>query len=197
MKHLDYPYQADYAKDITTMAVKRHFLSILATTAMTVGLAVPALAVPAMLSGQQPGSRVNVRSQPTTNASAPHYGLVGDRVEVLDSAQGYSDNYTWYYVKFRSGATGWVRGDFVTFVSGQGGPATSRVGYLRTADRGSRVNVRLAPSTSAASPHYGIDGDRVQVMNSTRGGDGYTWYHVKFRSGATGWVRGDFVDLTN
>lgn len=180
------------------MAVKRHFLSILATTAMTLGLAVPAFAVPAMLSGQQPGSRVNVRSQPTTNAASPHYGLVGDRVEVLNSTEGYSDSYTWYYVKFRSGAAGWVRGDFVTFVSGQGGPApSSRTGYLRTADAGSRVNVRSAPSTSATSPHYGIDGDRVQVFDSTRGGDGYTWYYIKFRSGATGWVRGDFIDLTN
>ncbi|HEY9616573.1 MAG TPA: SH3 domain-containing protein [Microcoleaceae cyanobacterium] len=180
------------------MAVKRHFLSILATTAMTLGLAVPALAVPAILSGQQPGSRVNVRAQPTTAAGTPNYGLVGDQVEVLDSAQGYSDNYTWYYVKFRSGATGWVRGDFVTFVSGQGGSSPSnRVGYLHTADPGSRVNVRSAPSTNANSPHYGIDGDRVQVFDSTRGGDGYTWYYIKFRSGATGWVRGDFIDLTN
>jgi hypothetical protein len=73
----------------------------------------PAVAAPAVLSGSEPGSRVNVRSAPSTTSSSPHYGIVGDRVETLRQTQG-SDGYTWYYVRFvQSGAEGWVRGDLI------------------------------------------------------------------------------------
>jgi Bacterial SH3 domain len=67
-----------------------------------------------VLSGAVPGSQVNVRSAPSTQADTPHYGLVGDRVLVLDSAQDAS-GYVWYSVQFESGASGWVREDFVQF----------------------------------------------------------------------------------
>ena len=80
------------------------FLSILGT--------IPAFAAPAYLVGSQPGSRVNVRSGPSTSSYSPHYGLVGDRVQVIDSTIG-KDGYDWYYVEFISGARGWIRGDFV------------------------------------------------------------------------------------
>lgn len=74
----------------------------------------------AQLIASQPGSRINLRSQPTTGATAKGYGLVGDPVQLLRSAQG-SDG-TWYYVKFeQSRAEGWIRGDFIN-VEGQATP---------------------------------------------------------------------------
>jgi hypothetical protein len=97
------------------MNVKLPFLpalSALAAVALSVGTALPAFAEPGVLAGLDPGSRVNVRSEPTTRSFSPHYGLIGDRIEILDQTQG-RDGYTWYYVSFRSGARGWVRGDFV------------------------------------------------------------------------------------
>jgi hypothetical protein len=91
--------------------------SILSATIISLGIAVPVMASPAVLVGQETGSRVNVRSAPSREANSPSYGLVGDRVEILRQTEG-SDGYTWYYIEFRSGARGWVRGDFVRYISG-------------------------------------------------------------------------------
>ena len=81
------------------------FLSILS-------VAPAAIAEPALLVGYTPGSRINVRSGPSTAHAVAHYGLVGDRVQTIDWVVG-NDNYYWYYVEFSSGARGWIRGDFI------------------------------------------------------------------------------------
>jgi hypothetical protein len=66
------------------------------------------------LAGSEPGSRVNVRSGPSITDTAIHYGLVGDRVWA--SRTTHSSGYTWYFVGFpASGASGWVRGDLISF----------------------------------------------------------------------------------
>lgn len=66
----------------------------------------------AQLIAAQPGSQINLRSQPTTSSDSKGYGLVGDPVMLLRSATA-SDG-TWYFVKFdESGAEGWIRGDFI------------------------------------------------------------------------------------
>jgi Bacterial SH3 domain len=97
------------------MKIQRSILVTIAAATVSLLAAFPAFAEGARIYGQQPGSRVNVRSAPSTRASAPHYGLVGDYVEVLDSAIG-DDGYTWFFVEFpRSGARGWIRGDYIAF----------------------------------------------------------------------------------
>lgn len=64
--------------------------------------------------GQLTGSgSVEVFSAPSYSASAPHYGLSGDRVVLLDSTQG-DDGLTWYQVQFESGAVGWISSDFMS-----------------------------------------------------------------------------------
>jgi hypothetical protein len=74
----------------------------------------------AVLVGQQPGSRINVRSAPSTTASVQHFGLVGDAVNVLQERRG-PDGYTWFLVQFpNSRVTGWVRGDFVQLSDSSG-----------------------------------------------------------------------------
>jgi Bacterial SH3 domain len=71
-------------------------------------------------------------------------------------------------------------------------------GTLTSYNPNSRINVRSQPSTRSYSPHYGVSGDRVRVLRSTRGRDGYDWYYVRFpRSGAEGWVRGDLISLND
>lgn len=170
------------------MKLKRSLVSVLASVAVTIGLALPAFARPAVITGSVPGSRVNVRSAPTMTATAPSYGLVGDRVEVLDQTSG-KDGYTWYYVRFASGAEGWIRGDFVSVIGSKQGIPAVLVGRAP----GSRVNVRSGPSTTSPAPSYGLVGDRVVILNQTSAADGFTWYYVQFPSRAEGWVRGDFV----
>ncbi|WP_232251517.1 SH3 domain-containing protein [Oscillatoria acuminata] len=63
------------------------------------------------------GSQINIRSGPGIQQSSLHYGVVGDRVEILDSQrENPSDIYSlhWHRVRFvESGAVGWVRGDFL------------------------------------------------------------------------------------
>jgi hypothetical protein len=62
------------------------------------------------------------------------------------------------------------------------------------AHSGSRVNVRQYPSTSSAIQHYGLGGDRVDILERTNAPDGALWYLVKFpNSGARGWIRGDLI----
>lgn len=169
------------------MTLNRVVLSAIAATVASFAVALPTLARPATLIAQS-GSRINVRSAPSTQAASPHYGLVGDRVNVLQ-ARIAPDQYLWNYVKFASGATGWVRGDFVRYTEGMAQYA------MLTGNPGDRVNVRNAPSTRAVSPHFGVAGDVVQVLTQKTGSDGYMWRYVSFPSGAEGWVRGDLAEI--
>jgi hypothetical protein len=63
------------------------------------------------------GTQINIRSGPGIEYRSLHYGLVGDRVEILDSQrENPSDIYShpWHQVRFvESGAVGWIRGDFL------------------------------------------------------------------------------------
>ncbi|MGA7935933.1 MAG: SH3 domain-containing protein [Kovacikia sp.] len=114
------------------MNVKLPILSAIAATALSIGAALPAFAGPGVLAGLEPGARINVRSEPSTRSASPHYGLVGDRIEILNQTQGY-DGYTWYYVSFRSGARGWVRGDYVRPIDRRSdGPAFPRESTVAT-----------------------------------------------------------------
>jgi hypothetical protein len=66
--------------------------------------------------GETFGSRVNVRKVPSTEDVSPHYGLVGDEVEILQETISDKDGRTWYRVRFpRTQAEGWIRGDFIQF----------------------------------------------------------------------------------
>lgn len=160
-------------------------LSAVAASLTTLTVALPSFARPATLMAEA-GSRINVRSAPTIASSRAHYGLAGDRVEVMRSMLG-SDRYKWNYVKFSSGAKGWVRGDFVKYTEGM-----AEYGVL-AGKAGDRINVRANPSTSATSPHYGVQGDVVQLLNQKNTNDGYAWHFVQFPSGAKGWVRSDLI----
>lgn len=170
-------------------------LAVLTATVSTLSQVRPAAARPAALMAQEAGSRINVRSAPSTRATAAHYGVVGDRVEVMSQVIG-SDDYSWSYVQFASGAKGWVRGDFIRYTEGTANYAflLGQDGRVPSAgETRQRINVRSAPSIKAASPHYGLTGDIVQVLTQKTGSDGYSWRYVQFPSGAKGWVRGDLV----
>lgn len=171
--------------ELVTMKLQTLVFSICAATVATAAAALPSMAMPATLIARETGSRINVRSAPTTTAKAPHYGVSGDRIEVTRAVMG-QDNFRWNYVKFASGAAGWVRSDFVSY------NREAEFGIL-AGNPGDRINIRSAPSTKANAPNYGLQGDVVQMVRQTRGSDGYTWHFVQFTSGAQGWVRGDLI----
>ncbi|MGB3139052.1 MAG: SH3 domain-containing protein [Nodosilinea sp.] len=86
----------------------------------------------AQLITAQEGAQVNLRSQPTTASNAKGYGLMGDPVQLLRSAQR-SDG-TWYYVKFEeSGAEGWIRNDFIN-TAGRATPLSQRASNSSTCE---------------------------------------------------------------
>lgn len=75
---------------------------------------------PAYISGNVPGSQVNVRTGPGTEYAATAYGLVGDFVQAFDYAFS-SECETWLRVRFPvSGHIGWIHVNHVTFHYGRG-----------------------------------------------------------------------------
>ncbi|MBD1850258.1 SH3 domain-containing protein [Leptolyngbya sp. FACHB-711] len=65
-------------------------------------------------------------------------------------------------------------------------------GTLNTAD-GSPINIRTSASVDAPVQEVGSSGESIQILSSSSGSDGYTWYNVQTVAGVTGWVRGDLV----
>jgi uncharacterized protein YgiM (DUF1202 family) len=94
--------------------MKRNVLfSTIAATLFSMGMALPAFAQPGVLTTQERGSQINVRSEASTQSDILHYGVSGDWVTVLDVIE-CDDGYIWFYVKFdASNAEGWIRGDFL------------------------------------------------------------------------------------
>lgn len=117
-------------------------------------LTLPALAEMGTLRGS-PGSRINVRSLPSTSASSPSYGIPGDRVDIQRETRG-TDGYVWYFVQFpRSKTEGWIRGDLVQPDSGNNNP-TQRISF--------------APGSTSATVSGSVRGyqTRDYVLNARR-----------------------------
>jgi Bacterial SH3 domain len=97
----------------TMMKRLSQLFTSLAMTTISLAVAFPVFAQPGVLEATDPRARINIRSQPTMEANAHHYGLSGDQVDVLEIEKG-DDGYFWFYVQFKtSDAEGWVRGDLI------------------------------------------------------------------------------------
>ncbi len=122
-----------------------------------------------------PGSQINIRSGPGIEYSALHYGVVGDRVEILDSQhENSSDPYgrRWHRVRFvESRAVGWVRGDFLLQTNESFSNAchqnlsqtTNNINNIRNAFL-SEIVVR----NNSLSPVQGRPNELVLVVGGTR-----------------------------
>jgi uncharacterized protein YgiM (DUF1202 family) len=71
--------------------------------------------------------------------------------------------------------------------------ATGRSAVISATDPDSPINVRSAAGTDSEVQDIAYGGDRIQITESQQGSDGQTWYKVEFESGASGWVRSDFI----
>jgi len=84
---------------------------------------------------------------------------------------------------------------FVSFVA----PVLARgISTLRASNPNSRINVRSQPTVNSSSPHYGVPGDKVKVIqcvkDQDRPGSDLNWCKVQFvNSKAIGWIRSDFI----
>lgn len=156
---------------------------------------------PARLRQDLGAERIDVFRNPTADEAPLHYGLPGDRVTTFQSTQG-SDGNAWILVRFESGAEGWIAQSLVTSAeptassTNTADPAASAAGATAgelVGPPGAQINVYASPSTAANSPHYGLSGDVVTILNATPGNDGNTWYQVKFASGASGWISASYL----
>ncbi len=149
--------------------------------------------------------QIDVYEQPSFSAAAPSYGVPGDRVLATGETVRAETGLVWYRVRFDSGIEGWIPESNI--ISNSPAPSVSQpptpTDILSSAPKfttlsgaaDERIDVRSSPSTTAGSPHYGLGGDPVQILDAVRGNDGYNWYRVAFESGAEGWVREDFIRL--
>ncbi len=62
-------------------------------------------------------------------------------------------------------------------------------------ERNAHINLRAQPTTYSESLGYGIAGDTISVLRSSRSeDDNYVWYYVQLnKSGTEGWMRAQFV----
>lgn len=59
-----------------------------------------------------------------------------------------------------------------------------------------KINLRTGPGTINKAIGYGINGDRVQVLDSGQDSGGYYWYRVRFpKSSAVGWVAAQLINI--
>ncbi|MDX2229779.1 MAG: SH3 domain-containing protein [Leptolyngbyaceae cyanobacterium bins.349] len=79
-------------------------------------------------------------------------------------------------------------------------PALAQRGIstLTARNPNSRINVRSQPTVNSSSPHYGLPGDKVRVIqcvqDQDRRGSDLNWCKVQFvNSKAIGWIRSDFI----
>lgn len=102
----------------------------------------PAAALDGVLRANDPKSQINLREAPDPGSQRLGYGLVGDRVEILEQVPG-SDDYTWYRVRFYvSGAEGWIRNDFVQTIETGSNAGSNEARYQAGYSQGYQLGYR-------------------------------------------------------
>ena len=154
------------------------FLSVIATVLLA-GFASAAETEQAVAIGATTGSSLRLRSAPSTSASIITTLDEGVAVAVLN---GSTDG--WYKINY-NGSVGYVSADYL--VIDQDNVFTS---YGRVSGDG--VNVRSTPSTDG-SVLATVNADTIVTVNAFVDG----WYDVTCEYGTEGYIRSDFLVLTN
>lgn len=118
------------------------------------------------------GETVNLRAKPDVSSKIVVQLEKGTVVDVT-SQEG-----DWYKVSFND-ATGWVSSQFVTVKESVIGSGTIK---------GTEVNVRSKPDTSAEIITKLDNGDKVSIIRKS--GD---WYRVSLNENRYGWINSDYV----
>ncbi len=73
-----------------------------------------------------------------------------------------------------------------------------RVTTLASQTAEAQINLRSQPTTLSPILGTGTGGDAVRLLRLAEGEGGHTWYYAQYTdSDQEGWVRGDFVDISN
>ena len=149
----------------------------------TLGLALSSTA--SFATGQEgvvTASALNVRSGPSTSYSVITKLYKGDKVEILESSNG------WSKIKTSTGKTGWSSAEYLS--TSQTSDSTSTTGKKATVTA-STLNVRSGPSTSYSITTKVYKGETVEVLESSNG-----WSKIKTSSGKTGWASEEYLSTS-
>ena len=155
---------------------------------IAVGLSIPAMALTLSATasfadsneGTVTASTLNVRSGPSTSYSVTTKIYKGNKVEILETSNG------WYKIKTSNGTIGWVSASYISISQGN----NVQTSYKATVNATS-LNVRSGSSTSYSVITKLSKGTVVDIIESASNG----WKKIKTSNGTTGWVSGQY--LTN
>ena len=159
--------------------IVRVLLLCAVSTVLLAGFAAAAETEQAVAVGATTGSSLRMRSAASTSASVVTTLDEGVAVAVLD---GSTDG--WHRVSY-NGKVGFVSADYLAIDQDNVFTSYGRV-------TGDGVYVRSAPSTEGATLAT-VDADAIVTVNGFVDG----WYDVTCKYGTEGYIRSDFVTLTN
>ena len=153
---------------------------------VAVGLSVPAMALALSATASFANSNegtvtadvLNVRSGPSTSYSITTKLYKGNKVEILETSNG------WHKIKTSNGTTGWVSASYISILQG----SNSQSSYKATVNATS-LNVRSGASTSYSVITKLPKGTVVDVIENASNG----WKKIKTSNGTTGWVSGQYL----
>jgi len=174
------------------MTLRQQFLMGLLGIGMVMTIAFPGSARRAKVAYE-----VNLRSGPSVEAKRIDGLPEGTPLEVLKVVSSSDQNNPyWYYVRStgRLKTEGWVTSSLVRFNA-----SNQRYGTL-IGQQDDVINIRSGPSLKDRAVHTGTLGDLISIgqskfvpVNNSKAG--YYWYYVTYFNGATGWVRGDLINI--
>lgn len=159
--------------------IVRVLLLCAVSTVLLAGFAAAAETEQAVAVGATTGSSLRMRSAASTSASVVTTLDEGVAVAVLD---GSTDG--WHRVSY-NGKVGFVSADYLAIDQDNVFTSYGRV-------TGDGVCVRSTPSTEGATLAT-VDADAIVTVNGFVDG----WYDVTCKYGTEGYIRSDFVTLTN
>ena len=119
------------------------------------------------------GSRLNIRSSPTTGGAVVASLAKGSYVTLI------SKSGSWWQVEYANGTYGYCHSDYIRALSGT--PAT-------VATNSGTLNVRSGPGTSHAKTDALSKGQSVIVLSTSNG-----WSHILYRGSKTGYVSAQYL----
>ena len=143
----------------------------LAATVTVIGAAATDVEV-----GTVTGDVLRLRSEPSTSAEIVGYAYEGEKVAVLEAADG------WYSVYY-DGLSGYMSAEFLSVA------AVDNIDLGTAYIDGTTVRMRAQPNTDSSIMAVYNTGDELKVIGINNG-----WYKVVTTAG-TGYVKGDYVRL--
>ncbi len=135
-------------------------------------------------------SALNIRSGPSTEYSIITKVYNGDKLEVLESSNG------WYKIKLSNGKMGWGSGAYISTSSNSGGSSNNETSNPSIGSKAtittSTLNIRSGPSTIYEVTTKAYKGNSVQILESSNG-----WHKIKLSNGKIGWGSGSYISTSS